>query len=194
MLVIVIKPQKCLHWQLFSLLVCRHTRQELWGDVKRDDSRWLWMSSAGAVMQVQPNNACLSSCQGKAPCLPGHLEQGHPEELGRHGKSRQMRSQKTKHEEDDPVQHHFEGFLQNSPVKDGGKGHYEVSGWDKTAHQQERTSLWGWGRQQGSQGGRASCLVALSAGHVGRPQSPTSCGDCGQEHQHCWAPASGSPP
>lgn len=70
----------------------------------------------------------------RPPCLPGHLEQGNPgtaKELGRHGKSRQMRgNQKIKHEEDDPDQHHFEGFLHNSPVKDRGKwmGHCEMSG------------------------------------------------------------------
>lgn len=70
MLVIVIKPQECLHLQI-SLLVCRHTQQELREDVKRDDNRVLWMSTAGSslarmVIQVQPNNVCLKNCEGKA--------------------------------------------------------------------------------------------------------------------------------
>lgn len=86
-------------------------------------------------------------------------------------------SQKAKHEEGDPVQHNFEGFLQNSPMKDGGKGmfHCEMSGvWmgqDCTSATQDKVV--GMGRQQGSQGGRSRCLGALSAGPVGRPQSPT---------------------
>jgi len=63
----MIKPHKCLHLQLFSLFVCRHTQRELRGDVKRDDNRALWMSSlARMVIQVQSNNVCVKNCEGKA--------------------------------------------------------------------------------------------------------------------------------
>lgn len=70
-------------------------------------------------------------------------------------------------------------------MKDRGKGmgQYEISGvWmrqDCTSATQDKVV--GMERQLGSQGGRTRCLVALSAGHVGRSQSPTISGDCGQE-------------
>lgn len=62
----MIKPQECLHLQLFSLHVCRHTQQELRGDAKRNDNRLLWMSTEGSslarmVIQVQPNNVCVKN-------------------------------------------------------------------------------------------------------------------------------------